>query len=219
MAGPDPVPPIKLRDWAIALCERVRGRAGAAAVPPLGSVLNPLSMEQAKALFKELAENKKIPFNFPREYCFARAHEMRRLIVEKGIECMKVFNLATDDDALVVKDPRMGLVGWVYHVAPTVSVQTPDGNVRMVIDPSLFKEPVTIEEWRAVQNCPDAPLKEVDSRIYQPPDEYDDDYSQTEQGLKDATVARDTWREGAVPMEGDEEDEDEEVAQDATKDV
>ena len=42
---------------------------------------------------------------------------------------------------------------WHYHVAPAVRVRGADGSVHdMVLDPSLFDRPATVEEWRAAQH-------------------------------------------------------------------
>lgn len=35
-------------------------------------------------------------------------------------------------------------VAWRYHVAPVVKVN----GAWLVIDPSMFREPVTVEQWR-----------------------------------------------------------------------
>jgi hypothetical protein len=44
-----------------------------------------------------------------------------------------------------------GQIHWRYHVAPVVHVQSGHGVVPMVIDPSLFNRPVTVDEWRQRQ--------------------------------------------------------------------
>ncbi|MCX7113398.1 MAG: protein-glutamine glutaminase family protein [Proteobacteria bacterium] len=61
-----------------------------------------------------------------------------------------------------------GKVEWYgYHVAPTVPVQKADGSVQdMVIDPSMFDHPVTVDEWRDAQH--DHPRVEK-TRIGEPP--------------------------------------------------
>ena len=64
--------------------------AGATNEP--GSPANPLSEADALALFKDLAAMDHIPFDYPRDGCFARAHEMARVMQERGVASAKVFN-------------------------------------------------------------------------------------------------------------------------------
>src|SRR5262249_7926140 len=46
---------------------------------------------------------------------------------------------------------------WKYHVAPILRVQLADGKQRWyVIDPSLFKAPATITQWKNAQKRPNA---------------------------------------------------------------
>ncbi len=167
--------------------------AGFSGPPPAGPApgtdANPLSLERAVALFGELRSQQHIPFDFPQSYCSARAHEMRRLMAEQGIECRKVFFHPTVGHSIGAEHPVHGTITWSYHVAPTVAVQTPQGVVvRMVVDPSLFDGPVTIEQWRAVMSCPSAQLVETPGEVYQPFDARDDDYSQTQRLLEEARL-------------------------------
>lgn len=196
MGGPLPVRLLEVPHWAVLLPRQARGRAGPGgppAGPPLGSDRNPLSLERVEALFGEM-QAADIPFDFAKSYCSARAHEMRRLMAEQGIECRKVFFFAAVDHSIRVEHPTNGTILWSYHVAPTVAVQTPEGVVRMVIDPSLFEGPVTIDEWRAVMSCEKAVLQETPGEIYQPFDARDDDYRQTRAQLDAARLAAEAWR-------------------------
>jgi Glutaminase len=206
MGGPPPVRLLEKPDWAIALCERIRGAAGALLgadppppVPPPGSDRNPLSLERARTLFADMRAAD-IPFDFAKGYCSARAHEMRRLMAAQGVECRKVFFHAAKDHSIRVEHPTMGTILWAYHVAPTVAVQTPDGVVRMVIDPSLFDGPVTIEEWTGVMSCEKAVIEQTPGAIYQPFDARDDDYRQTERLLEEARVVAEAWRRAGEEM-------------------
>ena len=139
----------------------------------------------------------------------------------QGIECRKAFYQATINHSIRVEHPVVGTVFWSYHVAPTVAVQTPQGVVRMVIDPSLFAGPVTIEEWTAVMSCDKAVLEQTPDYVYQPGDGRDDDYRQTARLLEEARLMAEAQRlaaaeaavqavlaDGLVPAEDDVEDDD-----------
>lgn len=193
MGGPPPVPLLKVPDWAVLTPRRALEVAGFGepppAGPPLGSDRNPLSLERVAALFTDMQSQRHIPYDFPQSYCSARAHEMRRLMALQGIECRKVFFYATVGDSIRAEHPVHGAITWSYHVAPTVAVQTPEGVVvRMVVDPSLFDGPVTIEQWTAVMSCHSAQLVETPGEIYQPFDARDDDYRQTQKLLEEARL-------------------------------
>jgi hypothetical protein len=221
MGEPGPVPLLQLPTWVV-LRERIRAEEAlfeADPPPPAalpGSDGNPLSLEAAGTLFTDM-RGADIPFDFAKSYCSARAHEMRRLMAAQGVECRKVFFHAAKDYSIRVQHPAMGTILWSYHVAPTVAVQTPGGVVRMVIDPSLFEGPVTIEEWRAVMHCDKAVLEQTSGAIYQPFDARDDDYKQTERLLAEARLAAEAWRlaretawedDGIVPDQDSDEDDD-----------
>lgn len=69
-----------------------------------------------------------IPFQYVRDGCYARAHQMRRIIRGRyGYCCDKVFSFANQgSDRLAVKATKWGgcCVTWWYHVAPLLSVRT-----------------------------------------------------------------------------------------------
>ncbi len=102
-----------------------------------------------------------IPFRYPDDGCWGRAHEMCRLIVVEGLRPCKVW---IEGSLHVVTDnsPSCG-VYWGWHVAPTLCVR---GSgclgflfVRsLVIDPALFTTPVTKAQWKGVQGDTNATL-------------------------------------------------------------
>jgi hypothetical protein len=101
-------------------------------------------------VFKQLADDQEIPFNYPKDGCYARAEEMTRLLEKDGITAVKVFV----EGRLEVQTPHAagGKVDWWYHVAPVVLVENSSHQyVPMVIDPSIFDHPVTTDEWVAIQ--------------------------------------------------------------------
>lgn len=190
---------------------------------PAGSASRPLTVAEAAALFADLADAD-IPFDYPVNYCFARAHEMRRLMEDRQppVESRKAWNFSpnfrtdegTHDDrgrlreegALRIRHGAMGTCLWTYHVAPTVSVEGPDGPRTMVLDPALFEAPVTVEEWRAAQGVAGSIVEETGGEIYVPKDARDDDYVRTSEDLERARMARAAWEHGLVPDVADFED-------------
>lgn len=106
------------------------------------------------------AVNPCIPFQYVRDGCYARAHQMRRIITTRYRYCCeKVFSFATaNDDRLAVKADKWGgcCVEWWYHVAPLVRVRVPvkrglSFTLAMVIDPGMFDKPVLLSTWLSAQ--------------------------------------------------------------------
>jgi hypothetical protein len=177
-----------------------------------GSKTNPLTLAQAEALFADMASHAYIPFNYPDDGCYARAHEMCRLMQAKGVECGKAWNYGNDFEngtpTLKVDTPRhpSGAVTWRYHVAPMVFVQDSAGNAaRFVIDPSVSKGPIDAREWKDLQTDTKSRLEFSDaSAYYKTPDaladgtkvatpyvEKDTDYSKTNKILTEKSAERD----------------------------
>jgi hypothetical protein len=104
-----------------------------------------------------------IPFQYVIDGCYARAHQMRRIITGRFRYCCdKVFSFATDNnDTLAVKADKWGgcCVEWWYHVAPLVRVRVKVPglpkkhalSLAMVIDPGMFDKPVLLSTWLAAQ--------------------------------------------------------------------
>jgi hypothetical protein len=102
-----------------------------------------------------------IPFLYPDDGCWARAHEMCRLMINMGLSPRKVWI----DHSLGVwlhvntKNNPQCYVEWGWHVAPTLCVRGSKlSTQRMVIDPSLFTTPVSEATWKGVQGDPNATL-------------------------------------------------------------
>ncbi len=153
------------------------GSAGAAGsglgggLPAVPSPKGPLTPEEAQRLFDEMAAQPDIAFRYPQDGCYARAHLMAQRMQAQGVTPGKVWTFSGDphSDPLWVSTSNApgGKVEWGYHVAPTVPVQGADGVVRnMVVDPSLFDHPVTIEEWRDAQH--DTPTV-IQTKLGEPP--------------------------------------------------
>ena len=112
-----------------------------------------MSLAKATELFNFLSDQKEIPFDYPDDGCYARAHKMAKLLENKGITVGKVFLEAEEDGELWVWTPKHpeGHVEWSYHTAVIVSVKTKEGEKPYVIDPSLFTKPVSVAEWKKIQ--------------------------------------------------------------------
>ena len=121
---------------------------GGSKPPAAGGSYSP---EQAKKVFDKEKARSDIAFKYPVDGCYARAHLMAEDIKKAGGDVGKVCAFAKDGaDPLHANTPNdpAGYVKWKYDVAPTVPVKGADGKeAKMVIDPSLFDKPVTIQEW------------------------------------------------------------------------
>lgn len=110
-----------------------------------------------------------IPFLYPDDGCWARAHEMYRLMLLESVISKKVWiygNLHVNTK----NNPSCG-VSWGWHVAPTVCVKGSGWlgwlfRSEKVIDPSLFGTPVTKAIWKSVQGDSDAQLVGTDGTVY-----------------------------------------------------
>lgn len=103
-----------------------------------------------------------IPFRYPDDGCWARAHEMCRLMINQGLSPRKVWIDHSQGSVLHVStrnNPKC-YVEWGWHVAPTLCVRGPIWfqTRQMVIDPSLFTTPVSEAVWKGVQGDPNASL-------------------------------------------------------------
>ena len=147
-----------------------------------------------------------IPFQYVIDGCYARAHQMRRIITDRfGYCCEKVFSFATaGNDRLAVRANKWGgcCVTWWYHVAPLIRVNTKLSigadpislTTAMVIDPGMFDAPVTLSTWLQAQETTSCtPSAHVTSYSIQPGTAYmpsgpnafstDPNYTQTEATL------------------------------------
>lgn len=97
-----------------------------------------------------------IPFGYPDDGCWGRAHEMYRLMANGGVACNKIW-IYGNLRAATTNNPRCE-VRWGWHVAPTLLVDTGGRQETYVIDPSLFPGPVTQATWAGVQGDPSAQL-------------------------------------------------------------
>jgi hypothetical protein len=128
-----------------------------------------------------------IPFLYPRDGCYARAHEMCRLMIAAGAQPRKLWSFG----ALTVETPNdpCCVVRWSYHVAPILLVDFGVDSEVQVIDPALFPAPVSQDLWVGVQNNSGASLQYSDAAVFllysDGTQTYDPDYSHTQFHLAD----------------------------------
>jgi len=114
-----------------------------------------------------------VPFMYPDDGCWGRAHEMCRLMIQMGVAPKKVWIQRVEPGLLHVNtrnNPNC-FVEWFWHVAPTICVWRRHWwwfscGQEMVIDPALFTTPVTKATWKAAQNNPGATLTDSDWTIF-----------------------------------------------------
>jgi hypothetical protein len=128
-----------------------------------------------------------IPFLYPNNGCWARAHEMCRLMIADGAQPNKVWidgnlNVPSHNKAPSTY-PTGCVVGWSWHVAPTLQVNTPNGVQTWVVDPSLFPEAVPQTTWAGSQGDPNAVLTPTSADVYYRPNTPDPTYAQTNADL------------------------------------
>ncbi|MBV9099251.1 MAG: hypothetical protein JO079_14460 [Frankiaceae bacterium] len=128
-----------------------------------------------------------IPFKYPDDGCWGRAHEMCRLMIGMGLRPRKVWIDCSFGHRLHVatrNNPNC-YVEWGWHVAPTLCVRSwfPFAITTMVIDPSLFTTPVTEATWKGVQGDPAATLTPTGPEIFSHAGGTDPNYTQSDSVL------------------------------------
>lgn len=173
---------------------------GPASAPPAASAAVPVSPAQAQQMFDLAAQQtcptnasmlSCIPFLYPDDGCWARAHEMCRLFILHGVTPLKIW-LHGQLRVATANSPFCS-VQWRYHVAPLLGVTTASASEQWVIDPALFSGPVPLHQWIAVQqtSVPPSTQETTDAAVYLPAtltgsfDEYDVAYLKTNAALLD----------------------------------
>lgn len=105
-----------------------------------------------------------IPYLYPDDGCWGRAHEMCRLMLADGASPNKVWIYGS----LTVQSRNKPncVVNWGWHVAPTLEVNTGTTVETWVVDPSLFAEPVPRATWAGVQGDPGAQLVPTGPEVF-----------------------------------------------------
>lgn len=112
-----------------------------------------LSVEEAIKMFNVMANQKDIAFHYVSDGCYARTHLMILRLQKLGVKPARVWAFPHDGGKLRAKTSflKSGVVEWNYHVAPVVQVAFEGKSHYVVIDPSMFRRPVTVPEWSAAQ--------------------------------------------------------------------
>ena len=105
--------------------------------------LTVLSQERALEVFQTLKNDEDNTFDAPLNACFGRAHRMAIVMDEMEIISGKAF---IEGDLYI--DTKLGEIGWTYHVSSVVMVKKNKTITPMIIDPTFFKGPVSVEEWK-----------------------------------------------------------------------
>jgi len=112
-----------------------------------------------------------IPFMYPDDGCWGRAHEMCRLMIAMGVSAKKVWIEKSGPylHANTRNNPQC-FVEWNWHVAPTICVRRWRWwflcSYELVIDPALLTTPVSKATWKGAQNNPGATLTDSDWTIF-----------------------------------------------------
>lgn len=138
--------------------------------------ISSISLEDANKLFNTISNccactipldplKRCIPFNFPDNGCWARAHETCRLILEQGITPRKLWiygNLYISS-----KNHPLCNLWWIAHVAAAVNVKQNGIDELYVIDPSIFPERIVPkDEWVKALSNTQVKLIETSWEVY-----------------------------------------------------
>jgi hypothetical protein len=194
--GPDegPLPPfLELEIRPVPLLERIRRWR----IWP-GAWFGCISMARAQEVFDAIGATTCdpltvpapcIPFLYPDNGCWTRAHEMCRLMIAMGLSPRKIWISGTLNAATRNRDDC--IVRWGWHVAPILCVRSggffPKAE-SMVFDPSLFPRPVTQADWKGAMRDPKATLLETDAANYYR-GSTDPDYTRTNTQLAEFRLA------------------------------
>lgn len=146
-----------------------------------------VSPAEAANLFDLITAQVHIPFAYPDNGCWVRAHEMVRLMDPTSVPLQKAWLYGPPNLSTATSNSPVCSVTWSWHVAPCVDVQDGVNVVPHVIDPSLFTSVVTRTAWVNAL-APTATLQMSSPSIYYrildaSYTELDDDYSKTQLAL------------------------------------
>ena len=140
------------RTTVVPLNSKVAAAPPAVKAPSSGTLRTKVSADEAAKIFRAMAAQKDIAYEYTKDGCYARAHLMAERIKRMGVLPGKLWTFANGNSLSVItgfKDTDH--VEWKYHVAVTLTVGEHGKYRTMVIDPSLYQWPVTPAEWRDIQ--------------------------------------------------------------------
>jgi hypothetical protein len=168
---------------------------GSSGPPPTPPTDPPVSEARAQGLFGKYngmscvpcsPSSDCIPFKYPDNGCWARAHKMcHDLVSDESEDPEKVWIRGN----LVTPTPNHPdcVVSWWYHVAPILTVATSSGNEKWVIDPSVSPSAESEAAWKGRQGDPTASLTRTVWTQYGP-------YGGTDPSLSDTNSVLATYR-------------------------
>lgn len=133
-----------------------------------------------------------IPFDYPVDGCYARAHKMREILAENGYDCQKIFIYGDLNARYEATTSEKGgcCVSWSYHTSVLVKFYDENKQVsQRIIDLSFSKEAISVETWKGLSlndSCGKSSLSDtqiVDGNVYYRSPKgtlfYDDNYHHT----------------------------------------
>lgn len=102
-----------------------------------------ISFEYFSEIYFQIQTHESIPFGYPDDGCFARAHKTSLILDSMGIVSVKSFLVG--DLKLQTADHPQGFVQWWYHVAAAVHVK--GLNQLFVFDPTASEIPISKSAW------------------------------------------------------------------------
>ncbi len=132
-----------------------------AAPPAAVAAADKTDAKEVSRAFARLAKLPDVPWKYPVDGCFARAHRSVEVLSDLGFRPKKVWAFPSGPDPLWVATswaPK-GYVQWGYHVAAALPVKKDGKTTFFVLDPALFDRPVSVREWAAaMKRADDTPL-------------------------------------------------------------
>jgi hypothetical protein len=130
------------------------------AVGPSNTV-GAVSEESARKIFDELKNTEGFFWEYIEDGCFARTHKICNILHNKGIYCEKIRAdnsegtwLGSFGLAIPKKDTAGKFFYAGFHMAVVIRVITPCGIEERIVDPVLFDNPATQQQWaEKLVNC------------------------------------------------------------------
>ncbi len=130
-----------------------------------------VTMQRAMELFEMIDKkaciphdlaNPCIPFLYPSNGCWVRAHLMCYFLRKEKETPKKIWSSGQYLQARSSNVPGC-LIKWTWHVAPTLMVEQKNGEIiKMVFDPSIHNAPVTVKRWLELQTDPKVTSRETE---------------------------------------------------------